>query len=251
MIPKIIHYCWFGRGEFNPLLKSCMASWDKLKKAGYVVKEWNESNCNLDENEYVRKMYDNKRYAFVSDYFRLKALYEEGGIYFDTDVYVYKSFNDLLDCEFFIGYIFDCALGTAVIGASKGSKIIKALLDQYYDLKNEEINNNGLFTDFFYDKVKGFNLNGKRSSILYSDERIEIFPKEEFECGRILGRSYCIHFADNSWVNGAKRGKVKLKLFCNKLPFNILAFRRIQHAKKYLKGVGKYQEWYRKTNRDK
>lgn len=79
MIPKIIHYCWFGKSRKPYLLKKCIKSWKKLERAGYRIIEWNESSCDMEENPFVKKMYGQKKWAFVSDYFRLKRLYEMGG----------------------------------------------------------------------------------------------------------------------------------------------------------------------------
>ena len=86
---------------------------------GYEVIEWNETNCDLQCNSYIRKAVENKNWAFVSDYFRLRALYEFGGIYLDTDVEIYKSFDDLLSKKGFVGYMHDALIGTAVLGFEK------------------------------------------------------------------------------------------------------------------------------------
>ena len=94
MVPKIIHYCWFGTKEIPPMEKACMESWKKYLP-DYEVKLWNESNFNLTVCKYVQEAYAAKKYAFVSDFCRIYALYEYGGIYFDTDVEVLKSFDIL------------------------------------------------------------------------------------------------------------------------------------------------------------
>ena len=88
-------------------------------RGGYEVIEWNETNCDLRCNSYIRKAVENKNWAFVSDYFRLRALYEFGGIYLDTDVEIYKSFDDLLSKKGFVGYMHDALIGTAVLGFEK------------------------------------------------------------------------------------------------------------------------------------
>lgn len=82
MIPKIIHYCWFGRGKLPKLAKQCIKSWKKYCP-DYEIKEWNEDNFDLDMYPYVREAYDNRKFAFVTDVVRLYALYTEGGIYMD------------------------------------------------------------------------------------------------------------------------------------------------------------------------
>lgn len=254
MIPKIIHYCWFGKGDKTDLICGCKKSWGKLKKAGYLIIEWNEDNCDINENAFVKEMYRQKKWAFVSDYFRLKALYEWGGIYIDTDVLVYKKFDDILDCNLLLGFIYDCALGTAVIGASKENKIIKNFLDQYQELNGKiDVVNNGVFTEYFYNHVKGFKLNGKRQSIVTDeDERIEIFPKTEFEAGKIIGKSHTLHFADGSWRKGNKEVSYSKKLQLAKVTvFNLMSFRQHQKANAYMRKLGKYQNWYRESkNKD-
>ena len=116
-IPKIIHYCWFGGKPIPKDLQDCIDTWSILK--GYQVMRWDESNCSFDENEFVRKTYAEKQLGFIGDYYRLKAVYEYGGIYLDTDVKVCKSFDPLLDYPAFLNFIFDCSVGSAIIGARK------------------------------------------------------------------------------------------------------------------------------------
>ena len=129
MIPKIIHYCWYGNKEKPVKFQRYMDTWKKI--GGYEVIEWNETNCDLRCNSYIRKAVENKNWAFVSDYFRLRALYEFGGIYLDTDVEIYKSFDDLLSKKGFVGYMHDALIGTAVLGFEKKNLFIKKLLDLY------------------------------------------------------------------------------------------------------------------------
>lgn len=103
MIPKIIHYCWFGRAPLpNDALK-CIESWKKYFP-DYEIKEWNEENFDVDIVPYTSEAYKAKKYAFVSDYARFWILYHYGGIYFDTDVEVIKSMNDILEAGPFMGF---------------------------------------------------------------------------------------------------------------------------------------------------
>lgn len=102
MIPKIIHYCWFGR---NPLPKSaikCIESWKQFFP-DYQIKEWNEDNFNVNITLYTREAYEKKKYAFVSDYARYWILYNYGGLYFDTDVEILKSFDSIIEKGPFMG----------------------------------------------------------------------------------------------------------------------------------------------------
>lgn len=100
MIPKIIHYCWFGNNDLPELEQMCLNTW-REKLPDYQIMRWDESNSNLRECDYVSQAYDKKKYAFVSDYVRIKALYEYGGIYLDTDVEVLRSFNEFIENKHF------------------------------------------------------------------------------------------------------------------------------------------------------
>ena len=110
MIPKTIHYCWFGRKPLPDLALKCIASWKKFLP-DYEIKEWTEDNFNVNEIPYTTQAYQQKKYAFVSDYARFKIMYEHGGIYFDTDVEVIKSLDDIIDKGSFWGLEEDCLTG--------------------------------------------------------------------------------------------------------------------------------------------
>ena len=102
MIPKIIHYCWFGGNPLPDDAKKCIASWKKFFP-DYEIKEWNETNYDVSVCPYVKEAYEAKKWAFVSDYARFDILYKHGGLYFDTDVEVIKSFDDILTKGGFMG----------------------------------------------------------------------------------------------------------------------------------------------------
>ena len=103
MIPKIIHYCWFGGKPKPELAEKCIESWKKFCP-DYEIVEWNEGNFNINSNLYVKQAYEAKKYAFVTDYVRLYALYTQGGIYMDTDVMVLKPLDEYLNHEAFSGF---------------------------------------------------------------------------------------------------------------------------------------------------
>ena len=103
MIPKIIHYCWFGRGQMPQLALDCMTSWRRLMP-DWTFMEWNEDNFDVNSLPYVKEAYEARKFAFVSDYVRLYALYNHGGLYMDVDFEVFKPFDDLLDHPAFAGY---------------------------------------------------------------------------------------------------------------------------------------------------
>ena len=102
MIPKIIHYCWFGHNPLPELAKKCIASW-KNYFPDYEIKEWNESNFDVNAIPYTEEAYKQKKYAFVSDYARFWILYHYGGLYFDTDVEVIKPMNEIIERGPFMG----------------------------------------------------------------------------------------------------------------------------------------------------
>lgn len=102
MIPKVIHYCWFGRNPLPKMALKCIASWRKFFP-GYEIKEWNEDNFDVNMIQYTRDAYAAKKYAFVSDYARFWILYHYGGIYFDTDVEVIRSMDDIIEKGAFMG----------------------------------------------------------------------------------------------------------------------------------------------------
>ncbi|MBQ6649361.1 MAG: glycosyl transferase [Muribaculaceae bacterium] len=134
MIPKVIHYCWFGRGEKPELAKKCIASWCKFLP-DYEIKEWNENNFDINCNQYVKEAYESRKFAFVTDYVRLYAIYTEGGVYMDTDVEVLKTFDSFLHHHAFSGFETDGNVPTGMMAGEKGSIWAKDLLNDYSNRK--------------------------------------------------------------------------------------------------------------------
>lgn len=131
MIPKKIHYCWFGRGEKPKLAQKCIASWKKYCP-DYEIIEWNEDNFDIDTNPYTRMCYDQRKFAFLTDYLRLVIIGREGGLYFDTDVELVRSFDDLLQQEAFFGWETDRYANTGEgFGAEAGNPIVEQMLREY------------------------------------------------------------------------------------------------------------------------
>lgn len=129
-IPKIIHYCWFGGKRKPKLVRDCIKSWKKYLPE-YQIIEWNEKNTDLS-HPFVKSSYQLKKWAFVSDYIRFKVLYENGGIYLDTDMMLLKSLNDFLKDDCFFGAENQNIVSCGVIGAVSGNEFIKECID-YYD----------------------------------------------------------------------------------------------------------------------
>ena len=130
MIPKIIHYCWFGGNPLPELAKECIASWCKCMP-DWELKAWTEDNFDVNYNDFTKQSYENKKYAFTSDVARLWALDKYGGIYMDTDVEVYKSLDEFLSDPAFSGFEDINYPVTATLGAEKGNPVIKMMLDYY------------------------------------------------------------------------------------------------------------------------
>lgn len=132
MIPKVIHYCCFGRNPLSQSAQKCIASWLKYLP-DYEIKEWNEDNFDINFLKFTREAYVVKKYAFVSDVARLYALYKEGGVYLDTDVEITKSLSPMLNNKSFLGFEANALIGTGVIGAEMKTLWLRDILEQYKD----------------------------------------------------------------------------------------------------------------------
>ena len=130
-IPEILHYCWFGGNAYPKREQKCIKSWHKYLGA-FEWKLWSEDNFDVNYNDYVREAYEAKKYMYVSDYCRLLALYNEGGLYLDTDCLVKKDFSPLMDGEAFTGYGGDnCELAAHTLAFPAKHPFIKECLDDY------------------------------------------------------------------------------------------------------------------------
>lgn len=218
-IPKIIHYCWFGRSEKPEIVKKCIQSWKNIL-TDYEIIEWNEDNFDINSNKYVKEAYENKKYAFVSDYVRVKVLYNMGGIYLDTDVEVYKSLDEFLEEESFWGFEEKNYIATSTIGARSGNRLIKQFLD-FYEGKSytemakdvETSTNVQIVTRIF--KEIGFEMNGERQSI---DNIGTIYPQEYFSpydyinyYDKKTDKTYTMHHFYKSWISPKDKIKSNIK----------------------------------------
>lgn len=207
-IPKVIHYCWFGE---NPLPKSaekCIKSWKKYCP-DYEIIQWNESNFDFSENRYAKEAYEQKKWAFVSDYARLKIIYEHGGIYLDTDVELLKSLNPLLKHDGYMGFQDRLEVASGLgFGACKHHPLIGRLL-QDYDNIPFVLENNRLDTTACPTRntrtLKQLGLGNDYKTIQNMDG-FYIYPPEYF-CPynyltgfkRKTKNTYSIHHFDASW----------------------------------------------------
>lgn len=130
MIPKIIHYCWFGRNPFPELEQKCMESWKKYCP-DYKIIEWNEDNFDIHCCKFAEEAYEEKKWAFVSDVARLYALVNVGGVYLDTDLELLRPIDTLLENEAVLGFESDTDIMTAFMAGSKGNAIFTGMLHEY------------------------------------------------------------------------------------------------------------------------
>ena len=134
-IPKIIHYCWFGRNPKPKLAEKCFESWKKFCP-DYEIREWNEDNYDISQApRYVRQAYQAKKWAFVTDFVRLQVVYLYGGIYLDTDVELISSLDPLLENQAYFGFEGINTVNTGLgFGAGRGCPILEELMGQYADI---------------------------------------------------------------------------------------------------------------------
>ena len=141
MIPKIIHYCWFGRNKKTKLAEKCIASWKKYCP-DYQIIEWNEDNFDVTAHPYARYCYQHQKWAFLSDYVRLAVISMYGGVYFDTDVELIKRIDKLLEKRAFYGFETPEKVATGLgFGAEKEHCTVKAMLEVYDRLQPDESGN--------------------------------------------------------------------------------------------------------------
>ena len=130
MIPKIIHYCWFGRGKMPEMAIRCIESW-KIYLPDYELRLWNEDTFDINSVVYVKDAYEARKFAFVTDYVRLHALYHCGGIYMDTDVEVLKSLDDLLAYPAFSGFESEIEIPTGIMASEQNGAWAREMLVYY------------------------------------------------------------------------------------------------------------------------
>lgn len=219
-IPKIIHYCWFGRNEKPAIVKNCIESWRRFLPE-YQLTEWNEDNFDISNAIiYVQDAYKHKKYAFVSDYVRLYALKKMGGVYMDTDVEVLKSYNNLLEYSSFWGFEDDQYMASCVIGAQKADILLDAFY-HHYDNKtfiNDDGSLNQVTNTYVLSEIvksMDISLNGKKQFI---NDNIAIFPKTYFSPydykngdNFICEESYAIHHFSQTWLPWHVRYRKTLK----------------------------------------
>ena len=226
MIPKVIHYCWFGHNPKPELMQKCISSWKRFCP-NYEIVEWNEDNFDFKKNSYAKEAYDEKKWAFVADYARLWIVHSQGGIYLDTDVELIKPLDDLLDKEAFFGFEDKNSIATGLgFGAVKGNEFVKCMLEDYekihffnadgtYDKTTCPIRNTNSVAHYLpekFDRSKPLEL-----------ENATIYPPEYF-CplsadGKTMKKTdntYSIHWYSATWLSKDEMVVHQWRLFKNK-----------------------------------
>lgn len=215
MIQKIIHLCWLSGDEYPESIQKCLDSWHKYLP-DYEIWLWDTKRFDLNNVPWVKQAYEAKKYAFAADYIRLYALYNYGGIYLDSDVIVYKSFNDLLHLPYFVGEDVVHCFEAAVIGCEPKMPWIKDILDRYDGL--DFINSDGSYNlrglpVVFYDRLAPkykFQSVKQPASYNYEEGVLKIFPKDYFNSRDYIAaiktkNSYCSHNYMGMWMKAKKK----------------------------------------------
>lgn len=201
-IPRVIHYCWFGGGEKSELVRKCMDSWRQYAPDFEII-EWNETNCDVHVNAYTSEAYEKKQYAFVADYFRLKALHEYGGVYLDTDVELHQPLEKYLYSRAFFAFETPDYVNAAIIGAEKKHHLIDEIRQTYEadsfsraESSGEIITIPRRLTQLLAERTN-IQLNGKTQLL---DGNIRVFSANRMTVNVHDGQCICEHHYEGSWL---------------------------------------------------
>lgn len=228
MIPRKIHYCWFGGAPLSNMAQKCIASWEKYCP-DYEIIRWDESNYDINKCQYMRQAYEEKKWGFVPDYARVDIVNQYGGIYMDTDVELIKPLDDILECSMYCGFENDTKTNFGLgFGAEPGHPLLHLILERYETLsfykddgtlnltpspvyQTEELLKWGLVPNNTYQKL---------------NDGVIVFPRE-YLCPReldseeitITNKTISIHHFDGSWLPEESRYAAKLRMKYKKFDF--------------------------------
>lgn len=242
MIPKIIHYCWFGDKPLPRSARRCIASWRKYLPE-YEIREWNEQNFDVNSIPYTREAYERRKYAFVSDYARFSVLYEHGGLYFDTDVRVICPMDDVIARGAFMGIEQD---GEAVgvnpglgLGAEPKMELYRAVLDHYAGLRfvdDRGVQTEGTVVKHTTDVLRCFGF--KKENREQQIAGICIYPNDWFNplddaTGRltVTDNTHSIHLYSKTWVDNYG----PLRIWLTRRLHRIFGVDSLQRLKRYIR----------------
>lgn len=221
MIPKVIHLCWLSGDEFPETIQRCIDSWKK-HLPDYEICLWDTNRFDINSLKWTKEAFEAKKYAFAADYIRLYALYNYGGIYLDSDVLVYKSFDDLLKLPYFIGEDYTHCFEAAVIGAEKRCKWIEHIMNRYISrsfIKEDGSYDTQTLPSVFYEKLTpnySFRLLKDKDDFIDNEFVISVFGYDFFNSRDFVEikrykQSYCSHNFVGSWFEDGSAIKKWIK----------------------------------------
>lgn len=247
MIPKIIHYCWYGRGKMSSEIEMCIESWRKYCP-DYEIHRWDEDNSPMDI-PWIRDAYKHQKYAFVADYMRFYALYHEGGVYMDTDMLLVKPIDEFLTDKCFLGREDEQQASMGIIGTEKGSFFAKMCLDLYnsttFSLAKPQV-----ITSFITPLLIQYGFEEKDETqclsngimIYKTDYFYPIANRQNFELEKVhqyaKPDTHGIHLWNKSWtdeIDILRRGEIKKGLYLVWLRFKRTPLLPIAYWHKVLK----------------
>ena len=225
MEKKYIHYCWFGDKPLPKLAKKCIKSWKKYLP-DYEIIRWSEENVDLEECPFIKEAYEHKKWAFVADYARTKAMYEYGGIYFDTDMLIKKNIDFLLEKGTILG-VEDSRMANAAVWIENKPKswFSKKMLDFYQN--QEHFNLNDMFSvsipRIINKIIKPLGFDHSIDEIQYLKNDVIIYPREYFyplsynyQNNVFTDNTCMVHYFDASWISKKERMENKLQRYVGK-----------------------------------
>ncbi|WP_377519779.1 glycosyltransferase family 32 protein [Priestia megaterium] len=244
MIPKTIHYCWFGENPLPDLTLKCIESWKKYCP-DYKIIEWNESNFDVNSINYTAEAYRTKKYAFVADYVRFEILYQYGGIYLDTDVEIVKPIDDLLQHSIFFGREEVNRVNPGLImGCEPQNRFVGDMINLYKGVQFLNEDTKSLKTIVDYTTEMLVSRGWTPTSEIQKVEEIAIYPVEFF-CPKsyktgvmtIMENTYTIHHFDSSWFTEHDKKRLRLQQRFNKV-LGIKVGSKVLGGMYYLKEYG-------------
>lgn len=207
MIPRIVHYAWFGGAPKPPLIQQCIDSW-REKLPGWAIQEWNESNFDPTSHAYTRDAYTSRKWAFITDYVRLMALHTVGGVYMDADVEVVKPLDRFLEHRAFSGHETNELMITATMGAEPGHSWVRMLLDYYRAARFDGVTPN---TQIITRLSRAW-VERQQYGFRWLHDGVVIYPIDTF-CpfdhvamrANPTPNTHCIHHFAGSWTGRAPR----------------------------------------------
>ena len=238
-IPKIIHYFWFGKGELPDIFKTCLESWKK-NCPDYEIKRWDESNFDVNITNYTKEAYEQKKYAFVSDYARFYIIEKYGGIYLDIDVEMIKPIDDLLMHESFCGFEYNsnCVNPGLILGSVPHGDFVSSVLKYYNSQEGFTYGTHTVCTISTDILEKKYKLDLSDYNKIQNLGRVCVYPAEYF-CAydqiakkkMVNDNTICIHHYNASWLST----KEKIVNFIKKIVYRIIGKKNYEKLKKSIK----------------